>query len=267
MRGSCSPSPTPRPRCFGLCSPRSACQVIEVALTAASLPSIRHAALAYDCARAFLVSLKRAAPSAFALSFRNLAPLLDMSSSMHELERAVSHGVVQHQLPPEEEATFPQLTQAGSHTDAYLETSPSGLVLAREAEAVVGSPQRGSQSTLVSHCHGAADPEKGIKPEDAKLVTWRENDPENPRNFSHPKKLCVCALCDLRALARFADLLTLTCDVAFKSSSLPCSASRPVSRPVSSREVCPRWQSTITSARRWSRSSSAFSSSASGSGL
>ncbi|GJN92393.1 hypothetical protein Rhopal_005423-T1 [Rhodotorula paludigena] len=127
---------------------------------------------------------------------------------MHELERTVSHGVVQHQLPPEEEATFPQLTQAGSHTDAYLETSPSGLVLAREAEAVVGSPQRGSQSTLVSHRHGATDPEKGIKAEDAKLVTWRENDPENPRNFSHSKKL-------LQVL-----LPTLLCFTAGLSSSL-----------------------------------------------
>ncbi|BGP50478.1 hypothetical protein JCM10450v2_006397 [Rhodotorula kratochvilovae] len=129
---------------------------------------------------------------------------------MHDLERTVSHGVVQHPLPAEEERTFPQLTQAGSHTDAYLETSPSGLVLAREAEAPIASR---SQSTLVSggHHHDQkkmADPEKGAAADDAKLVTWKPDDPENPRNFGKAKKWVQTLL------------PTLLCFMAGLSSSL-----------------------------------------------
>ncbi|GAA6004059.1 hypothetical protein JCM10207_006537 [Rhodosporidiobolus poonsookiae] len=118
-------------------------------------------------------------------------------SDFAALERTVSHGVVQHPLPPEEELTFPQLTQAGSHTDAYLETSPTGLVLASEAESSLPATssrshgRHGSQSTLVS-AHGRTAPvdlEKGAaKEEDAKLVTWKPNDPEDPRNWSIPVK-------------------------------------------------------------------------------
>ncbi|GAA5915661.1 hypothetical protein JCM6882_002377 [Rhodosporidiobolus microsporus] len=117
--------------------------------------------------------------------------------SMHNLERAVSHGVVQHHLSPEEEITFPQLTQGGEHTDAYLETSPTGLVRADEAEAAV-SPvtsrtqgRRGSHSTLVGGAgSGKAilDLEKQNQMIDAKLVTWKENDSENPRNWSNMQK-------------------------------------------------------------------------------
>ncbi|GAA5891372.1 hypothetical protein JCM8208_002605 [Rhodotorula glutinis] len=133
---------------------------------------------------------------------------------MHDLERPLSHDVVQHALPPDEEPTFPQLTQAGSHTDAYLEASPSGLVLAREAEAPVVSNRHGSQSTLVSaqhHHHGvAADLEKGAAAhgDDAKLVTWKVDDPQNPRNFSRSKKWIQTLL------------PTLLCFMAGLSSSL-----------------------------------------------
>ena len=132
---------------------------------------------------------------------------------MHALERTLSHGVVQHTLSPDEEPTFPQLTQAGSHTDAYLEESPSGLVLAREAEAPVVAHRHGSQSTLVSapHHHGvAADPEKGgtAHGDGDKLVTWKVGDSENPRNFSRAKKWVQTLL------------PTLLCFVAGLSSSL-----------------------------------------------
>ncbi|GAA6004061.1 hypothetical protein JCM10207_006538, partial [Rhodosporidiobolus poonsookiae] len=125
------------------------------------------------------------------------------SPAFPDLGRAGSHGVVQHTLPPEEELTFPQLTQAGPHTDAYLEESVTGLVLAKEAEAPVSPaasqytrPHHGSQSTLVSPTT-KSDPEKGVKEVDAKLVTFKENDPENPRNWSHRSKWLQILLASL----------------------------------------------------------------------
>ncbi|GAA5959722.1 hypothetical protein JCM21900_001405 [Sporobolomyces salmonicolor] len=116
---------------------------------------------------------------------------------MAPLQRTLSHGVTQHRLPAEEEGTFPQLTEAGPHTDAFQEETPSGLVLASEAERNVGSSvspksPRLSQSTLISSQDARG--EKGIADEraiglpDAKLVTWREGDPENPRNWSYMTK-------------------------------------------------------------------------------
>lgn len=117
------------------------------------------------------------------------------ASDFASLERAVSHGVVQRPLSTEEEQTFPQLTQAGSHTDAYLEETRTGLVLAQEAEATPPAHIRSpSQSTLVSASfshHGPSDPEKRVKESDVKLVTWLEGDPENPRNWGTGKKWCV----------------------------------------------------------------------------
>ncbi|BGP42271.1 hypothetical protein JCM10450v2_006364 [Rhodotorula kratochvilovae] len=132
------------------------------------------------------------------------------------LERAISHGVVQRQLSPEEEETFPQLTQRGSHTDAYLEETHTGLVLASEAAAdfpvqpAAARSRSRSQSTLVSSPQpvkgGAADPEKGL--DDAKLVTWVDNDPENPRNWSNAKKWLQTFLPSLLAfLSGFASAI------------------------------------------------------------
>jgi hypothetical protein len=102
-------------------------------------------------------------------------------TSTPPLERTVSHGVVQHPLPPDEGigSTWPQLTAAGPPTDAFEEASPTGLVDAREAEKGVNVPitaarHHGSQSTLVTSNKG--DMEKGLKEEDAKLVTWKEAD-------------------------------------------------------------------------------------------
>ncbi|GAA6029059.1 hypothetical protein JCM8097_001573 [Rhodosporidiobolus ruineniae] len=124
---------------------------------------------------------------------------------MNPLERTVSHGVVQHQLHDADgvdELTYPQLTQAGPPTDAYLETSPSGLVLASEAESRLppvsnsSHSRRGSGSTLVSPSGGARpiDLEKGGKEVDAKLVTFRPDDPENPRNWSKASKWVQTAI-------------------------------------------------------------------------
>lgn len=121
------------------------------------------------------------------------------------LGRTISHGFVQRPLEVPDELTFPQLTERGPHTDAYLEETPSGLVLAREAEAgqVYPTPSKRAsrQSTLVSpHAAGGGGGEKlpptATKPEaeavdDTKLVTWLVDDPQNPRNWSHTKKWYV----------------------------------------------------------------------------
>ena len=124
------------------------------------------------------------------------------------LGRTISHGFVQRPLEVPDELTFPQLTERGPHTDAYLEETPSGLVLAREAEAgqVYPTPSRRAsrQSTLVSPHAAAAGgggggekvPPTATKPEveavdDTKLVTWLVDDPQNPRNWSHTKKWYV----------------------------------------------------------------------------
>lgn len=128
------------------------------------------------------------------------------SSASHDpnaLGRTISHGFVQRPLPSPEELTFPQLTERGPHTDAYLEETPSGLVLAREAEEGQNFPpptsRRASrQSTLVSPGRTAAAAAAGEKvpptkaeavvEDDAKLVTWLVDDPQNPRNWSQLKK-------------------------------------------------------------------------------
>ncbi|GAA6049248.1 hypothetical protein JCM3770_005904 [Rhodotorula araucariae] len=143
-------------------------------------------------------------------------PAQGTSPVFSSLERAISHGVIQRQLSSEEEETFPQLTQRGTHTDAYLEETRTGLVLASEAAAdfpVSTSASRSrsrSQATLVSSpqaAKGAAgDPEKGVV--DAKLVTWVENDPENPRNWSNRKKWLQTFLPSLLAfLSGFASAI------------------------------------------------------------
>ncbi|GAA6029057.1 hypothetical protein JCM8097_001572 [Rhodosporidiobolus ruineniae] len=136
------------------------------------------------------------------------APSTSSSPPLPDLERAVSHGVVQHRLSDADgvdELTFPQLTQAGPPTDAYLETSPTGIVAAKEVEGQLApsasSPssrsRHESHTTLVSPSGGRADPEKGLKEEDAKLVTWKENDPENPRNWSMRQKWLQVILASL----------------------------------------------------------------------
>ncbi|GAA5856681.1 hypothetical protein JCM8547_005927 [Rhodosporidiobolus lusitaniae] len=125
---------------------------------------------------------------------------------MQDLSRTVSHGTVQHPLPPEEEVVYPQLTTAGPHTDAFLETSATGLVLATEAEphATLSPsspssthPAHRSQSTLVSSPVTKGDLEKGGKDEDVKLVTWTDKDAENPRNWTHAKKWTQVLLASL----------------------------------------------------------------------
>ncbi|GAA5989207.1 hypothetical protein JCM11641_006568 [Rhodosporidiobolus odoratus] len=109
-----------------------------------------------------------------------------------DLKRTLSQGVVQHALPPEEELNFPQLTEGGPHTDACFEQSATGLVLASEAERGFPSSQSSQPRRLSTSTWGnSRDPsgsEKGNKEDEAKLVTWKEDDDENPRTWTHMKK-------------------------------------------------------------------------------
>ena len=60
------------------------------------------------------------------------------SSPDDALHRTLSHGagVLQHPLPPADaELTYPTLTSRAPPTDAFQETTPTGLVSATEAEA------------------------------------------------------------------------------------------------------------------------------------
>ncbi|GAA5823807.1 hypothetical protein JCM11251_003303 [Rhodosporidiobolus azoricus] len=131
-------------------------------------------------------------------------PAASPPTQLSSLKPAVCHGVVQHDLPVEDAVTWPQLTQRGPHTDCYLEASATGLVLANEAEASVSAttsrshPLHSSTSTLVApEVSKSADPEKGMKAEDAKLVTWKEHDPANPRNWSTGAKWLQVLLASL----------------------------------------------------------------------
>jgi hypothetical protein len=136
-------------------------------------------------------------PPGFPLSSSLFLAIMN-STSTSPAHPYVSHGVVQHELPADAAiaATYPQLTSRGVPTDAYDEVSPTGLVDAREAEAGVHAlaSRRQSHSTLVGTGSHPSDMEKGGKEADVKLVTWLENDPENPYNWGNGKKWCVLFL-------------------------------------------------------------------------
>ncbi|KAK4705902.1 hypothetical protein P7C70_g290, partial [Phenoliferia sp. Uapishka_3] len=102
------------------------------------------------------------------------------------LSRAVSHGVQQRPLSAEDDITYPDFTTAGPHTDAFQEETATGLVDAEEVESPL--------SRASSRTHVGADPELGEKVSQVKLVTWLENDPENPRNWSNTAKWSVLSV-------------------------------------------------------------------------
>jgi hypothetical protein len=140
---------------------------------------------------------------------------MNSTSAHHTLERPLSHGVVQHQLSPDAGigSTWPQLTASGPPTDAFEEASPTGLVNACEAEAELPSStsstgRRNSHTTLVGSGTHPSDLEKGGKAVDVKLVTWLENDPENPYNWGLTKKwyFLLYRLCLSRPLTLFSFL-------------------------------------------------------------
>lgn len=113
-------------------------------------------------------------------------PRRDAQTKMHALTPTLSRGVHQHRLEQDDDGLiFPSLTEAGAHTDAFQAVSPTGLVAASEAEqleATAGLGTRASSLTALGVDEKGGEMEKGG--DEAKLVTWTEDDPENPRNFS-----------------------------------------------------------------------------------
>lgn len=113
-------------------------------------------------------------------------PRRDAQTKMHALTPTLSRGVHQHRLEPDDDGLiFPSLTEAEAHTDAFQAVSPTGLVAASEAEQLEvtgGLGTRASSLTALGVDEKGGEMEKGG--DEAKLVTWTEDDPENPRNFS-----------------------------------------------------------------------------------
>lgn len=74
--------------------------------------------------------------------------------------------------------------QEGGITDEYRVTSKTGYIAA-DSNALHPVPTHVSQAP-----HALKDPEKAAELEKVKLVTWLDNDPEDPRNWSNTYKWC-----------------------------------------------------------------------------
>ena len=102
----------------------------------------------------------------------------------------------QGHFPPSHDPNRPDLsfpfettdTQRGGFTDEYRITSKTGYITADLALPPVPSHYHTLPAVL-------ADPEKAIRLKQVKLVTWYENDPEDPRNWSKAYKWCKCPEC------------------------------------------------------------------------
>lgn len=94
--------------------------------------------------------------------------------------------VPQSHDPARPDLSFPFQTtdteQAG-FTDEYRVTSKTGYISADLALRPV-------PSHLHKLPHVLADPEKALRLKEVRLVTWMENDPEDPRNWSAAYKWC-----------------------------------------------------------------------------
>lgn len=101
----------------------------------------------------------------------------------------------QGHIPPSHDPNRPDLsfpfettdTQRGGFTDEYRITSKTGYITADLALRPVPSHYHTLPAVL-------ADPEKAIRLKQVKLVTWYENDPEDPRNWSKAYKWCMYLL-------------------------------------------------------------------------
>lgn len=74
-------------------------------------------------------------------------------------------------------------TVEGGFTDEYRVTSKTGYITADLALRPVPSRYHKLPAVL-------ADPEKAFRLKQVKLVTWYENDPEDPRNWKNAYKWC-----------------------------------------------------------------------------
>lgn len=113
-----------------------------------------------------------------------------------------------HLAPEDDALTYPQLIERGPHVAEYELESPTGVV---SAASLGLSPSRQADSsshsstTQVDHHPSSVAPtqlEGGFtmvekNGQDDKLVTWLEDDPENPRNFSDARKWTATVLATL----------------------------------------------------------------------
>ncbi|TFK91081.1 MFS general substrate transporter [Polyporus arcularius HHB13444] len=79
-------------------------------------------------------------------------------------------------------------TERGGFTDEYRTTTKTGYITADLALRPV-------PSHLHRLPHVLADPEKALRLKQVKLVTWLENDPEDPRNWSNAYKWYITFVC------------------------------------------------------------------------
>lgn len=89
--------------------------------------------------------------------------------------------------PRRPDISFPFETtniREGGLTDEYRVTSPTGYIAA-DSNALRPVPTHVSEAPKA-----LKDPEKAAQLEKVKLVTWLENDPEDPRNWSNLYKWC-----------------------------------------------------------------------------
>lgn len=105
-----------------------------------------------------------------------------------------------HHDPNSPDLSFPFATtnvQEGGMTDEYRLVSSTGLISADTALRPI--PSHVSQPP-----NALRDPEKAKHLKDIKLVTWLENDPEDPRNYSNAYKWCkfVSSLISTTSLTR-----------------------------------------------------------------
>lgn len=101
-----------------------------------------------------------------------------------------------HHDPNSPDLSFPFATtnlEEGGMTDEYRLISSTGLISADTALRPIPSH--------LSQPPGALrDPEKAKHLKDVKLVTWLENDPEDPRNYSNAYKWCKARLSSFSVL-------------------------------------------------------------------
>ncbi|RDX39687.1 hypothetical protein OH76DRAFT_1367272, partial [Lentinus brumalis] len=99
-------------------------------------------------------------------------------------------------LPPSHDPDRPDIsfpftttdTERGGFTDEYRTTTKTGYITADLALRPV-------PSHLHRLPHVLADPEKALRLKQVKLVTWLENDPEDPRNWSNAYKWYITSVC------------------------------------------------------------------------
>ncbi|ORY76533.1 major facilitator superfamily domain-containing protein [Leucosporidium creatinivorum] len=113
---------------------------------------------------------------------------------------ALSHPHL-HPLPVGDSSTFPSLTESGAPTDVYETHTTTGLVAAHELQPE-GQLMSGRSSMTHVELGAGGDVEKGSlegsnkegKEGESKIVTWKENDPEDPRQFSNFRKWVVTVI-------------------------------------------------------------------------